>query len=155
MRGAIPRRMTKTSRKLHLWLSLLFAPSLIFFAITGAFMMFGAGSALGTLSEVHKIQSIDERPARPQTRPDTRVAVRETAPAATATDAGTAPAAAPARTPMHRSLPLMIWFGALAVGLVVSAAFGVYLAFAYKRGRTLVFALLGAGVIIPVVLAFL
>lgn len=154
--------MTKTSRKLHLWLSLLFAPSLIFFAFTGTLMMFGAGGALGKLSEVHTVQSIDERPARTQKRAPSenqpeRVAIRGTAPPASISDAAPATpvAAVPVRTPLHRSLPLMVWFAALAVGLVAASGFGVYLAFAYKRDRRLVLGLLAAGVVIPVVLAFL
>lgn len=156
--------MTKTSRKLHLWLSLLFAPSLVFFAITGSLMIFGVGEAngpLAKLSEVHKIQSIDERPARPSrtsaATPAVReqVAMRDTAAPAAISDAAQTAKPAPARAPLHRSLPLMIWFGALAIGLVVSAIVGVYLAFAYKRDRATVYGLLAAGFVIPIVLAFL
>ncbi|HRH76908.1 MAG TPA: hypothetical protein PK129_06120 [Cellvibrionaceae bacterium] len=67
-----------------------------------------------------------------------------------------APAARePSRPTLHRSLPLMIWIGALAVGLVAAAGFGIRLAFAYKRERGTVLGLLAAGIAIPIVLAFL
>ena len=156
--------MLKTSRKLHLWISLLFAPSLIFFAFTGVLMMLGIGessAALSKLSEVHKIQSIDERPARTGKRaeatPAERVAMRDEAAPTTVSDAPAKPAAAPAptRASLHRSWPLIAWFVALAAGLVASVVFGVYLAFAYKRERKMVLGILAAGVVIPLLLAFL
>ncbi|HEY6034492.1 MAG TPA: hypothetical protein VIV58_09545 [Kofleriaceae bacterium] len=145
--------MLKASRKLHLWIGLLFAPSLIFFALSGTLQMFGlheseggqpAPAWIAKLAEIHKIQSIATQPQRAP-RP---------APAATP-----APAAAPAphveRAQPHRSIPLLVWFVGLAVGLVASTGFGIYMAFAYKRDRAVVLGLLAAGIVIPIVLAFL
>ena len=48
-----------------------------------------------------------------------------------------------------------MWFVGLAVGLVASTGFGIYMAFAYKRDRAVVLGLLAAGIVIPIVLAFL
>ncbi|MGE5186905.1 MAG: hypothetical protein ACM31C_32865 [Acidobacteriota bacterium] len=48
----------------------------------------------------------------------------------------------------------MLWFAALAVGLVTTTGFGVYMAFAYKRDRALVLGLLAAGIVLPIVFAF-
>lgn len=174
MRGALLEGMTKTSRKIHLWLSLLFAPSLIFFAISGSLMMFGLHESSSTpawlekLSEVHKTQSIDDRPTRAAKPTDVvngagaarteRVAVRDSGKPDAVSDAAparTRTSTEPARSPLHRSLPLMLWFAALAVGLITTAVVGVYLAFAYKRDRATVWGLLAAGVVIPVILAFL
>lgn len=142
--------MLKASRKLHLWIGLLFAPSLIFFALSGTLQMFGLHEAEGgqpppawiaKLAEVHKIQSIDAQPARAPRPP------------------AAAPAASPAprveRAQPHRSIPLLVWFVGLAAGLVASTGFGIYMAFAYKRDRAVVLGLLAAGIVIPIVLAFL
>ena len=145
--------MVKTSRKLHLWIGLLFAPTIIFFALSGAMQVFGLHEAeagkpapawIAKLAELHKDQSISPLPARrPEARP---------APAAS-------PAARPAKPAAHasphRSLPLMLWFAALALGLIVTTGIGVYMAFAYKRDRVTVLGLLAAGIVLPIVFAFL
>ncbi len=166
----------KISRKLHLWIGLLFAPSIIFFALSGALQMFGLHEASGgdpaptwisKLAEIHKIQSIDTMPTR---TPRAAAAAAPTAPTAAAALA--APSAAahaaspraaeplhvvapPPRAQPHRSIPLLVWFSALAVGLVASTGFGIYMAFAYKRDRAVVIGLLVAGVVLPVVFALL
>lgn len=154
MFGAPCAGMVKTSRKLHLWIGLLFAPTILFFALSGALQVFGfheseagdpAPAWIAKLAEIHKEQSITTiPPRRPAARPPA-----ETAPAV-------APAAKPpARTPLHRSIPLMIWFAALGVGLVASTGFGIYMAFAYKRDRMTVLGLLAAGIVLPILFAFL
>ena len=149
--------MVKTSRKLHLWIGLLFAPTIIFFALSGALQVFGLHEAeagkpapawIAKLAEIHKDQSISTLPARAP-RPAPAAAMPSRSPAAPA-----AAKAAPRAEP-HRSLPLMLWFAALAVGLVASTGFGVYMAFAYKRDRATVVGLLAAGIVLPIVLAFL
>lgn len=145
--------MVKSSRKIHLWLGLLFAPTIIFFALSGALQVLGMHEAEGgqpapawisKLAEIHKEQSISplpQRAARPAPAP--------------ATTTLAAPAPHVERAQPHRSIPLIIWFCALAVGLVASTCFGVYMAFAYKRDRKVVIGLLAAGVILPIVFAFL
>ncbi len=140
--------MVKTSRKLHLWIGLLFAPTILFFALSGALQVLGlheseggqpAPAWISKLAEIHKEQSIDTLPQRaPRPAPST-------APAAPRVE----------RAQPHRSLPLVIWFCALGVGLIASTGFGVYMAFAYKRDRATVLGLLAAGIVIPIVFAFL
>lgn len=146
------RAMVKTSRKLHLWIGLLFAPTIIFFALSGALQVFGlheseggkpAPAWIAKLAEIHKEQSISAIPAR-EPRP---------APAA-APSAPSAPKAAPRPEP-HRSIPLVLWFAALAIGLVTTTGIGVYMAFAYKRDRATVVGLLAAGIVLPILFAFL
>ncbi len=149
--------MVKTSRKIHLWIGLLFAPTIIFFALSGALQVFGLHEAEGgqpapawisKLAELHKDQSIAPIPAR-------KPPARAEAPAASPEHAAPpAPKPAPRAQP-HRSIPLMIWFAALAVGLVASTGVGVYMAFAYKRDRVTVLGLLAAGIVLPIVFAFL
>lgn len=147
--------MVKASRKLHLWIGLLFAPTILFFALSGAFQVFGlhesdggqpAPAWIAKLAEIHKEQSISPLPER---RPPRAAPQAEDKPAA-------ATAAKPTeRTQPHRSIALMIWFAALALGLFASTGFGVYMAFAYKRDRVTVVGLLAAGVILPILFAFL
>lgn len=148
--------MLKKSRKLHLWIGLLFAPTLIFFALSGALQVFGVHEAkagqpaptwVAKLAEIHKDQSIAPLPAR-------RTADRPAAATAPAAPQVARPAPAAHGQPA-RSLPLMLWFAALAVGLVASTVFGIYMALAYKRDRLTVVGLLAAGVVLPIVFALL
>jgi hypothetical protein len=133
----------KTARKLHLWLGTLFAPSIIFFAVSGAFQLLGlhegegATAFVSKLAQVHKDQTIDELPHKAPRPP---VNAKE---------------AAPPREGPHRSMVLMIYFLAMAIGLVFSSCIGIYLAFAYKRGRAVIIGLLAAGTIVPIVGLFL
>ncbi len=143
--------MVKTSRKLHLWIGLLFAPTILFFALSGALQVFGMHEAeagkpapawIAKLAEIHKDQSISPIPERkPAAAPARADAPAQPKPAV--------------RPQPHRSLPLMLWFAALAVGLFASTGFGVYMAFAYKRDRAVVLGLLAAGIVVPIMLAFL
>ena len=68
--------MLKQARQLHLCLGVLFAPSIIFFALTGALQLFGLheghpGEAyqppalIQKLGSIHKNQSVSERRGPP------------------------------------------------------------------------------------------
>lgn len=116
----------KNLRQLHLYLGCIFAPVLIFFAVTGAWQMFGLhrgrkdnsytpARAIVVLSEVHQHQHL-ERGGR---------------------DGGT---------------PLRWFILAAATGLVVTTVLGIIMAFRFSRSKTPVILCLVAGVVIPIAL---
>ena len=61
----------KLIRKIHFWLGTFFAPSIIFFALSGAFQIVGLHEGDGAIgwvarmAQVHKSQTIDTPRARP------------------------------------------------------------------------------------------
>ena len=132
----------KIIRKLHLWLGLLFAPSIIFFALSGALQILGlhegrdASPVIAKLAQIHKDQTVEDRSAAPR-------------PAAKPVDATPKPVVE--KVAPHRSQLLVVWFLLMAVGLLTSTGLGIYMAFAYKRDRVVILALLGAGIAVPVV----
>jgi len=142
----------KLVRKLHLWMGLLFAPSILFFALSGTFQICGlhegGGPAwIARLALVHKDQllSAPNRPPR-------------TAEAAPKADAPKPEATRPASPPRQRaqpSQPLKAFFLLMSLGLMTSTGLGIYLAFGYKRDRVTVIGLLVAGTILPIVALFL
>lgn len=115
----------KKLRQIHLYLGCLFAPVLIFFAVTGAWQLFMLhrgrkdGSytpprALVTLSEIHQTQHLP----------------------------GTAEAAT----------PLRYFMLAAALGLVLTTALGIIMAFRFGQSKIWVASSLVAGIVIPIVL---
>ena len=139
----------KLARKLHLWLGLLFAPSIIFFAFSGALQIMGlheGAGASGWISElalIHKDQMVSAPPRAPRPKPAEAAAAPQPEPHPDAHDAP------------HASKPLKAFFLLMALSLISSSGLGIYLAFAYKRDRVTVIALLAAGVIVPLILLFL
>lgn len=137
----------KLVRKLHLWMGMLFAPSILFFALSGAFQIYGLHEGDGPawiarLALVHKDQllSAPSRPPRPVE-------------AAAKPEAGRP--ASPPRERAHPSQPLKAFFLLMSLGLMTSTGLGIYLAFGYKRDRVTIVGLLIAGTIIPIVALFL
>jgi hypothetical protein len=135
----------KTIRKLHFWIGTLFAPTIVFFALSGAFQILklheGGGPAwIAKLGQIHKDQTIAEVPARK-------------APPASAAPKPAEPRVE--RAEPHRSTVLVVWFLAMALGLLISSGLGIYMAFAYKRDRVVIVSLLAAGTVIPIVSCFL
>ncbi len=110
-------------RKLHLYLGCLFAPLLIFFAVTGSWQLFNwhestrdrtyiAPPALAALSDIHKNAHL------PQTR---------------------------GRNPT----PLRYFMLAGAAGLVISSVVGVIMAYRFSRRPLVATICLLAGVVVP------
>lgn len=137
----------KSIRRVHAWLGVLFAPSIIFFALTGGLQMFGlheseGGEPPGIVSKmamVHKHQTptIPQRVARgprPEAPPRAESAPQQPRPARPTT------------------MPLKIFFLLMALSLVASSVLGLWIAFTSKRDRALHVGLLVAGFILPVVL---
>jgi hypothetical protein len=140
----------KTIRRVHGWLGVLFAPSIIFFAVTGALQLFGfqdtpRGETPGfvaKLAMVHKDQTVE-------------IPVRKPPPPAAApkADAPKPDAPKPEAQPEHHStMPLKLFFLLMALALTTSSVLGVWIAFASKRDQKLHIGLFIAGLVLPIVL---
>ena len=147
----------KSIRILHRYLGLFFAPTILFFAITGGLQMFGLhetarGSSyvppniLVHLSQLHKKGMLYLPP-------------RKAAPPNLAKSDGTKldapkldtpkPAQAEARP---NALPVRIFFAATA--LAVSTCTGLIMGWKYARRKSVVLLTLVAGVVVPAILLF-
>jgi hypothetical protein len=128
-----------TIRRWHSYVGLFIAPSVLFFALTGAAQLFNLHEAHGRytppalvekLSSVHKDQVFafgDHHTAEPQ---------------ADAHEDS-------ARPPL--STPLLKWFFLLiALGLTVSTVFGIWMGLTQIRARRLAWTLLVAGALLPI-----
>ncbi|MGZ5001913.1 MAG: hypothetical protein ACXWBM_01845 [Chthoniobacterales bacterium] len=119
----------KFLRTLHLYLGCLFAPMLIFFAVTGSWQVFNfhestkdgsykAPRALAVLSEVHKEAHIPP-------------------------------------TPHRQATPLRYFLVAAAAGLVLSTVLGVIMAFRFSRQPLVATVCLLLGVAVPGVILWI
>jgi len=131
-----------TLRLIHWYAGVFFAPTIIFFALSGVFQVFklheayretpGAqGGAIAWMSQVHKESALI--PPRP-------------APAKAAQREG------PPRGERERSSPFK-WFAALmGISLIGASLAGLWIAFNYPKRRRAFYATLVAGLVIPIVL---
>ena len=114
----------KKLRELHLYLGCLFAPVLIFFAVTGAWQLFALNHGrkdnsyvpprvIVLFSEIHQYQHIPPGS-------------------------------------FDRFTPLKYFFLAATIGLVASSILGVVMAFRFGRSRASVVSCLVAGVVVPI-----
>ena len=139
---------------MHLWLGTLFAPSILFFAFTGALQLFSfhetrPGSTyqppawIERLAQIHKKQTIALKPKR--SGPDNhKQALEQKRPQ---------PIEAPAE---EKSTVALKWFFLfMSAGLIVTTGLGIYMAFAYGRNATVTWTLLAVGTIVPVALVLL
>ena len=166
--------LLRTLRAIHLYIGVLIAPALLFFAFTGALQTFGlhensrdggykAPRWAVMLGQIHKKQTaiVPVRRPSPEHGPsaDGPRQARMTAggdaqrPAPAAGDAfGSRPPMAPVST--RHPLPLRIFFLIVSLSLAVSSITGVYMTFLYKRKVSLIAGLLLLGTVLPVVLLF-
>jgi hypothetical protein len=141
-----------TLRKVHAYIGAFIAPSVLFFAATGALQLFSLHEAHGgytppplleKLSAVHK----DQRFAADSHHDD------GAPPAASGPKAGAPdhdddhPKALPART-----VALKWLFLAIDIGLMVSTLIGVWMALTFTRNKGLIWALLILGAVLPVLI---
>lgn len=136
----------KSVRRIHGWLGVLFAPSIILFALTGMLQMFGlheteAGETPGVVAKLsmvhtHQTTTVPVRAPRPQpaAQPEAQRAPTEPKPERPST------------------LPLRLFFTAMTLALMVSSVLGLWIAFTSKRDRNLHIGLLAAGVVFPILL---
>ncbi len=172
--------MTKAStlkaiRLTHHYSGVFLAPAILFFAITGGLQMFGLhessrGSSyvppalLVHLAQLHKKGTLYLPPRRAQAAPAATSPANSKADAAAPKaeggskseggfkpDAGRSQQSGPAQPP-HNPLPIKIFFGLTAFGLVVSTISGLIMAWKYTRRKGLVVGTLLAGVVVPLLL---
>ena len=143
-----PFAAARVARRLHGYVGLLIAPSVLFFAATGAVQLFSLHEAHGgytppsllvTLASLHKDQVL----SHPRRKPD----------------GPPAPGRSEAK-PKHReqepglSTWMLKWtFLAVAIGLILSTGLGLWMAFQDRRRVALNAVLLAIGVLVPLLLA--
>jgi hypothetical protein len=136
-------------RDLHIYISAFVAPSLLFFALTGALQTFRipdqktAPVVIQKLARLHKDDVFAVKPVRPK-KPEA------------GGDHAKAQAAKPpeAKPPTPASTQAMKWFfAAVSIGIALTTVFGIWMALAYSRRRLIVWALLIAGAAAPVLIA--
>jgi len=172
-------RVLKFVRQLHLYLGVFTAPMLLFFAITGGLQTFSLhettrGSSytppawLASMSQLHKKQTtvMPVRKARPPevAVPGTDLHGADAAATATSANAQGDKRRAPPSSggadnagakPKKNLLPMKIFFGLVALSLLISTLTGLYMAWRYSRKPRLVGALLLGGILVPVLLSLL
>jgi len=146
----------KWARKLHLYLGTLFAPSIIFFAFTGAFQLFGWHNSrpayqppawMQEWASIHMQQTVPEKHVPP---PPVLAGEQKKSPEARRPSQ---PPESDQRKHERESLKFTValkWFFlAATVGLMFSTLLGIYMAFKFNRSRALVWGLLILGTVIP------
>jgi uncharacterized iron-regulated membrane protein len=146
-----------TIRQWHSYIGVFIAPSVLYFALTGAAQIFNLHEAHGTyhppvllekLSAVHKDQVF----ARPHDEKDDRDTQNRQGGASPAPTAAQGP---PEGDDDEVSTPTLLlkWFFALvATGLVVSSSLGIWMGLTQIRPKRTAAILLAAGTLTPIVL---
>jgi len=149
--------LLKSIRVIHHYLGLFFAPTILFFAITGGLQMFGLhetarGSSyvppnfLVHLAQLHKKGTLyfATRKVDPSNSPKPD-GIKLNGPKPDT------PKPLPAPPPPN-SLPMKLFFAATALALVLSTCTGLIMSWRYARRKSTVLLTLAAGVVIPVIL---
>jgi hypothetical protein len=144
--GSNPALRLALIRQLHVYVSAFVAPSLLFFATTGALQTFripdqkAAPMLLVKLARVHKDDVFAPKPVRAK-RPDR------------APGEGKPAAPNPPKPAPKPSTTVLKWFFTLtSVGIVFSTLFGLWMALVYNKRRMVLLALLAAGAAAPVLI---
>ncbi|MBC7670458.1 MAG: hypothetical protein H7236_18835 [Gemmatimonadaceae bacterium] len=153
---ARPWPTPRTLRDLHLYLAVFFAPSILFFALTGALQLFGLHEAHGAdyrppsviakLSEVHIHQHYALKPGRPNAEP----AAKPPEGAGPAAAASSAAPKAEAKEPS--TLAVQIFFLGTALGLTLAALLGLWIGLTQGRLRKVSAVLAVLGTVLPILL---
>jgi hypothetical protein len=145
-------------RTWHTYLGILIAPSVLFFALTGALQIFSLHEAHGTyhplpivekLSSVHKDQvfALGEHHEEPPSQPAVGAQAGSDAHPPAPTEHENEPAI---------GTPLLKWFFlAVALGLTISTLLGLWMGLTHLRHRRTGWWLLAVGVAVPLVLGIL
>ena len=142
----------KSIRRIHAWLGVLFAPTIMFFALTGTLQMYGlheseGGEAPGLIAKaamVHTHQTATVPTRAPRAQPPRTEQPKP--------DAARADAAKAERPAKRTTMPLKLFFTLMAISLIASSMLGLWIAFTSKRDRRLHAGLLVAGFVLPIVL---
>ncbi len=163
-RAARPRPVQAIIRDLHVYISVFVAPSLLFFAVTGALQTFRipdqktAPVVIQKLARLHKDDVFAVKPPRPK-RPEGAGAGAHDG--RDHDKAGPKPAEKPDARPESKpaakpATEVMKWFFTIvSIGIAVTTLFGVWMAVAYSRRKPIVWILLIAGTAAPVLIAAL
>ena len=146
--GAHPGLRLAALRQLHIYISVFVAPSLVFFALTGALQTFRIPDQKTTpmliqkLARVHKDDVFAGKPERPK-----------------GANPGPPAAKAPEHEPDHDhghdagpklATEVLKWFfAAVSVAIALTTLVGVWMALTYNRRKVVVWALLIAGMAAP------
>jgi hypothetical protein len=154
---AVSPRTAMTIRELHLYVGMFVAPTLLFFAATGALQLFSLHEAHGDyqppaliekLGKLHKDQVFDLKAKKP-----TRAAEHDDDHDAAGHDDHDH-AAGKSKTPTK--VVLLKWlFLVAAVSLIVSTLLGIWMGVTQSRRKTLAWLLLALGAALPVLLIVL
>ena len=150
----------KVIRLTHNSIGVFFAPTILFFAITGCLQMFGLhetsrGSSyvppaiLVHLSQLHKKGTLYLPPRKPAPS-----AAKVDGPKVDAPKADAEKPASPA-SPAPNPLTTKVFFAATALALVISTCTGLFMAWKYARRRVVVVGVLLAGIACPLLLLVL
>ena len=153
----------KAIRLTHHYIGVFFAPTILFFAITGSLQMFGLhetsrGSTyvppaiLVHLSQLHKKGTLYLAPRKAaSSAPATADGPKADVPRPGAPKSLAPTPASPAPNP----LPMKIFFVATALALVISTCTGLFMSWKYARRKPIVVGVLLAGAALPMLLLFL
>jgi hypothetical protein len=178
---ALSHRFLKFVRSLHLYLGVFTAPALMFFAITGGLQTFSLHETtrgsdykppawLASAAQLHKKQTVvmPERRARPgegsgkpSEERSNAVPVLASASASNASDTNRAaantasdrPVEGAASRPKQNLLPMKIFFGFIALSLLLSTLTGLYMAWKFSRRPKVFGAVFAAGIVVPLLLS--
>jgi hypothetical protein len=144
-------------RLIHTYVGVFIAPSVLFFALTGSLQLFrlheGHGSytpppVIERLGTLHKDQVFKQkRRGPPKAKP-----VGQGADAAIAKPE---PEPKPEKATPLPVTALRVFFLLVALGLVTSTSLGLWMALTQQRDRRVVWGLLGAGAVIPLLILLL
>jgi hypothetical protein len=153
----------KTLRLTHNYIGVFFAPTILFFAITGALQIFGLhetsrGSSyappaiLVHLSQLHKKGTLYLPPLR--AAPLASAKTDGPKPDPSKSDPPKSPAPAPALL-VPNPLPMKVFFGATALALMISTCTGLFMSWKYARRKAVVGGIFLAGIVCPTFLLLL
>ncbi len=156
----------KQIRQLHLYLGTFFAPAIFFFALSGALQVFSlhendddgsykAPAWIVMIASIHK----DQRLAHPHHHEHAAPAEPKPDDAKAPAQDGRAAGAPVAHEEDHEegpsTLPLKIFVLFLAIGLMLTAALGIYMALQSRNNRRMTWVMLACGILVPMVMLFL
>lgn len=133
----------KKIRQLHLYLGTLFAPLILFFALSGLLQTLELHEGAGTPRWIAQVASIHKHQALQSGEPK-RPAPQNAAQRPLRAETGETPAQrGPSPWPLK-------WFVVMmSLGLITTTGLGVYMAFKYERNKALVWGLLVLGTLLP------
>lgn len=145
-------------RQIHVYLSVFVAPSLIFFAATGALQTFRlpdektAPVLIQKLARAHKDDIFAVKPPRPKRAGGEGAHSHDHDNPGPGKSDAALPTAAAKPQPKPATQAVKWFFTVAAIGMIVSTLLGLWMALAYHKRKGVLLAVLIAGAAIPIVL---